>query len=179
MKSIVIALGLIFTQCAFADIAKGCSNKLDKYESLVCEMTSSDFQNEDSENEIVSLPIKNLNSWENIICTKDKFNASKLCTLSNSSLMISIYNGKKGILVGQKHFPHKSSAIKIDNGTTFYGKEGVFKNEDKIISELLKGKTVYTRYVEWPYTYNVDDEISLNEFNKAYQKLKSNYDDLK
>lgn len=122
------------------------------------------------------LAVKNsFNGWEFISCRKDRFDHSKFCAIKKSNLIVSIFNGKSGILVGGNHFPGKKSAIKIDNKQSFIGKEGEFKNENSIISQLIKGDMAYTRYIEWPYNYHIDDEISLVGFNEAYQELKKRY----
>lgn len=118
------------------------------------------------------------NKWLISTCEKDRFNGNKFCAMSKSSLMISIYNGTSRIYVGSKHFPGKQSAIKIDEGKTFYGYEGHFKNNAVIFPLLIKGKMVYTRHVQWPYEYNVDNEISLDGFSDAYKELKRRYSEL-
>lgn len=118
------------------------------------------------------------NGWAFIKCEKDRFNNSKYCGMINKDLLVSIYNGKFGILVGGSHYPRSRSALKFDNGKTYYGYEGEFKNETIFLNLLLNGKTAYTRYMEWPYQVNIDNEISLDGFSEAYQELKNRYSKL-
>lgn len=122
---------------------------------------------------------KKINGWERGSCYKDKFDNTKICAMHNNDLMVSIYNSNISIYVGAEHFPRKSSAIKVDSNKTLYGVEGIFKNNNLILNQLMKGKVAYTRYVRWPYEYNVDSEISLDGFTEAYEDLRMRYSQLK
>lgn len=129
---------------------------------------------------VISYPESELykDGWRFIKCEKDRFNGTKFCGMENKDLLVSIYNGKLGILIGSNHYPRSRSALKIDNGKTYYGYEGEFKNETIFLNLLLNGKTAYTRYMEWPYQLNIDNEISLDGFSEAYQELKNRYSKL-
>ncbi|MCU4539641.1 hypothetical protein KTJ16_00405 [Acinetobacter bereziniae] len=129
---------------------------------------------------VISYPESELykDGWRFIKCEKDRFNNSKYCGMINKDLLVSIYNGKFGILIGGNHYPRSRSALKFDNGKTYYGYEGEFKNEAIFLNLLLNGKTAYTRYMEWPYQLNIDNEISLDGFSEAYQELKNRYSKL-
>lgn len=119
--------------------------------------------------------LKSENEWHFWECEKDHFNNDKKCSMSKKNLIVLILNGKTFIQIGANHFPHESSAIKIDNNRTIYGKEGIFRNNNQILNEMLSGKKAAIRFVEWPKSYNIDDEIDLIGFSEAYQKLKMDY----
>lgn len=129
---------------------------------------------------VISYPESELykDGWRFIKCEKDRFNGTKFCGMENKDLLVSIHNGKFGILIGSNHYPRSRSALKIDNGKTYYGYEGEFKNEAIFLNLLLNGKTAYTRYMGWPYQLNIDNEISLDGFSEAYQDLKNRYSKL-
>lgn len=151
----------------------------DRLEQLSKNLANSTYNESDLiQGVTLNVSLKDTDQWNIIKCQKDRFNGSKFCAMSKNSLLVSIYNGHPSILVGSEHFPRKSTAIKIDGGKTFYGSEGSFDNQRTIIDLLSKGKIVYTRYVQWPYEYNVDDEISLDGFNEAYKELKRRYSEL-
>lgn len=119
------------------------------------------------------------NEWTYGSCYKDRFNGAKICSMHNKNIMIAIINGEQNIYIGNNHYPGKKTAVKIDNGITYYGKEGYFYNSKVIIEDMKKGNVIYTRYVEWPYEYNVDSEISLIGFTKALNNLRHRYSEIK
>lgn len=189
MRYIVIVFFVLFFSDVYAAFDDDCSIYTVEFERKSCKFSKPPEVSEIKEDyskpydidfNDSQLAVKNgVNGWEFISCNKDRFDQSKFCAIKKSSLMVSIFNGRSGILVGGNHFPGKKSAIKIDNKQSFTGKEGEFNNQNSIISQLLKGDVVYTRYIEWPYSYNVNDEISLDGFNEAYQELKKRYAALK
>ncbi|EPW3466519.1 hypothetical protein ACWJ7M_003525 [Acinetobacter baumannii] len=119
------------------------------------------------------------NEWNYGSCYKDRFNGAKICSIHNKNIMVAIINGEQKIYIGSNHYPGKKTAVKIDNGITYYGKEGYFNNSKVIIDEMKKGNIIYTRYVKWPYEYNVDSEISLIGFTNALNNLRQRYCEIK
>lgn len=125
-------------------------------------------------------PPKNLLFDWNYHCSVDKFNGGKFCSLSksNSEVMVSIYNNRLSVYVGKNHYPDSLSAIKIDSNQSNYGKEGQIQNPKKVIDQMMSGKTVFTRYQQWPYRYNQDSQVDLNGFAKEYAEMLREYQQL-
>ncbi|MDA3487167.1 hypothetical protein MJ021_17930 [Acinetobacter baumannii] len=121
----------------------------------------------------------NQKGWAFYNCKKDRFNGNKTCYLKNNDLTLVIINGNLEIFVGKDHFPDRKSAIKVDDNQTIYGYEGNFKQDSMILNQMLKGKIVYLRYVEWPYDSYIDSEVNLEDFTKQYEKLKEMYKSIK
>lgn len=114
--------------------------------------------------------------WKNS-CSKDRFNNTKSCSLTNSysDVMVTIISGRYGVYVGRKHYPRTQSAIKIDENAPIYGYEGISNTPQKIIEQMKNGKTAYTRYKEWPYEYNKDGEVDLTGFKEAFNQMLEEY----
>lgn len=110
--------------------------------------------------------------WD-VDCSKDRFNATKRCSLSkySSNLLVMKVNGRYSVYVGRNHYPRSQSALKVDNNSTMYGYEGIIRNPEKAIEQLKKGKVAYTRYSEWPYDYNLDGEVDLNGFSEKFEEM--------
>lgn len=113
----------------------------------------------------------------NSSCSKDKFNGTKICSLSkaHSDVMVSIINGRYSVYVGGNHYPNTQSAIKIDDNSPIYGIEGSSKTPQKVIEQMKNGKIAYTRYKEWPYEYNQDGEVDLTGFKDKFEQMKEEY----
>lgn len=111
-----------------------------------------------------------LNDWYPV-CNKDRFNGSKICTLSKDPLLVMLKDGTYAVSVGKHHYPKSKSAIKIDNNATIYGYEGISESPKKVIEQLKKGKKVFTRYQEWPYRQNLDREIDLTGFPGKFEEM--------
>ncbi|WP_336957534.1 hypothetical protein [Acinetobacter johnsonii] len=117
--------------------------------------------------------------WKTV-CSKDKFNGSKSCTLSkmHSDVMVFIIDGRYSVHVGRNHFPRSQSIIKIDDHTPIYGYEGSSNTPQKAIEQMKRGKVAYTRYKEWPYTYDRDSEVDLTGFSEKYEQMLEEYKQL-
>jgi len=111
-------------------------------------------------------------------CNKDRFNGAKICTLSKDKVLVMLKDGDYAVLVGKRHFPRSKSAIKIDNNATIYGSEGISQSPNKVIEQLKRGKKVFTRYQEWPYEYNRDNEIDLRGFPEKFEEMLKLYKQL-
>lgn len=113
----------------------------------------------------------------NYICSKDKFNGKKSCSLNKaySNVMVSIFDDRYSVYVGRNHFPRSQSAIKIDDNTPTYGHEGLSNTPKNVIEQMKKGKVAYTRYKEWPYEYNQDGETDLTGFAEKYNEMLDEY----
>ena len=125
-------------------------------------------------------PESSLTTKWNANCSKDRFNGLKSCSVSSYASDIFVYfsKGQYSILIGRNHYPRTSSAIKIDENATIYGYEGVSQTPLKVLKQMINGKVAYTRYKEWPYEYNKDNEVKLDGFAEALEKMKSDYDRL-
>lgn len=117
-----------------------------------------------------------LNSWD-ISCNVDRFEGTKICSLNkrNGDIMVAIINGNYSVYIGRKHYPNTSSAIKIDDNQPIYGREGISQNPKLAIEQMKKGKIAYTRYKEWPYEYNKDNQSDLTGFTIKWNELLSRY----
>lgn len=111
-------------------------------------------------------------------CDKDKFNERKMCYMHQKDLFVFLINGSFSVSVGLNQFPRSSCALKIDNNKTLYGVEGQFNNSLGIIEQLKKGKVASTRYQQWPYERNVDEEVTLLGFSEALDFIKMRYKQL-
>ncbi|MCU4378846.1 hypothetical protein [Acinetobacter haemolyticus] len=118
-----------------------------------------------------------LKDW-NLVCDKDRFNGSKSCMLSKDTVLIMLRDGKYAVSVGKRHVPRSQSAIKIDNNATIYGKEGISESPEKVIKQLNHGSKVFTRYQEWPYKHNRDDEVDLTGFPEKFEEMLELYKQL-
>ncbi|MCL6238776.1 hypothetical protein M5F66_10620 [Acinetobacter sp. ANC 5033] len=116
----------------------------------------------------------------NVHCSKDRFNGLKSCSISTYASDVFVYfsKGQYSILIGRNHYPRTSSAIKIDDNAAIYGYEGISETPLKVLKQMMNGKIAYTRYKEWPYEYNKDNEVKLDGFSEAIEKMKTEYKNL-
>lgn len=144
--------------------------------SVILTNKSSKYENLKVEKETYYPDKKSLDKWYSN-CTKDKFNGIKSCTLNTNFGDIIIYyaHSKYAVWVGRNHYPNTQSAIKIDNNATIYGHEGDSNTPLKVIEQMKKGKVAYTRYKEWPYLSNKDNEAGLEGFSEALDEMKTKY----
>jgi len=119
----------------------------------------------------------NLDNW-NVHCHKKKFDHAKVCSMYSGDLWVFLINGKYSVEVGDDHYPRTKAGLRIDNGSAIYGYEGEIPNPINVIEKLKKGKTAYTRYQEWPYTYNTDGEVNLSGFTENFNKMLKQYKEL-
>lgn len=114
--------------------------------------------------------------WVN--CRKKKFDNEKSCYMNAGDLWVFLINGKYSVNVGNNHYPRTKAGLKIDNGSAIYGYEGELPKPLSIIERLKKGKVAYTRYQEWPYQYDTDEEVSLKDFTKQFNEMIKQYKNL-
>ena len=126
--------------------------------------------------QIISYDPSLLGDWSSS-CKKDKFNNAKQCTLYRlrGQITVSVINGNYLVKVGSNHFPSSNSALKVDSNETLYGTEGSIKNPRKAIEQMKSGKIAYTRFKEWPYQSNKDDEEPLDNFKDAFDQMMIEY----
>ncbi|TCB73759.1 hypothetical protein [Acinetobacter sp. ANC 4173] len=113
-----------------------------------------------------------------VTCYKKPFDNKKVCSMHSGDLSVFLINGKYSVDVGNDHYPNTKAGLRIDNGSAIYGYEGEIPNPLNVIEKLKKGKTAYTRYQEWPYTYDVDNEIDLSRFSEHFNKMLKQYKEL-
>jgi hypothetical protein len=116
-------------------------------------------------------------SWS-VSCEKKKFDHMKICDMHEGDLWVFLINGRYSVSVGSDHYPGSKGGLRIDNGSAIYGYEGELPKPLSIIERLKKGKVAYTRYQEWPYQYNEDDEVSLKDFTKQFNEMIKQYKNL-
>ncbi|MFB2539465.1 hypothetical protein [Acinetobacter sp. c3-l95] len=97
------------------------------------------------------------------------------CSMYRDGVWLLKIDGLEYVSVGKDHFPNRPSAIKIDDKQPFYGKDGMFKENMKIIEQMQTGKVLYYRYREFPHDFNIDKSISLQGFDDAYQQFLKRY----
>lgn len=123
----------------------------------------------------------NIENWRlnwNINCQKKSFDNKKVCSMTLGDVWVFLINGKYSVDVGNNHYPRTKAGLRIDNGPAIYGYEGEIPNPMYVIEKLKKGKTAYTRYQEWPYTYDIDKEVNLSRFNEHFNKMLKQYKEL-
>ena len=116
-------------------------------------------------------------SWS-INCEKKKFDNMKICYMHEGDLWVFLTNGRYSVSVGSDHYPGSQGGLKIDNSSAIYGYEGEFPKPSSVIERLKKGKVAYTRYKKWPYEYNKDGEVSLEDFTKKFNEMLKQYKNL-
>lgn len=106
-------------------------------------------------------------------CRKDEMNDTHYCAMSRGALVVGAYGGSSRFVnVGSEHYPGSTIALRIDKETpvTAPADPGFSSaQEAALISEMSKGTSVLTRYMEWPYETNKDKQVSLFGFNSALQ----------
>lgn len=117
-----------------------------------------------------------IKEW-NISCRVDRFEGTKICSMNQryGDIMVAIINGYHNVYVGRDHYPGTLSAVKIDGNKPFYGKEGMIQNPKLVIEQMKRGKVAYTRYKEWPYEYNKDNQSDLSGFTLKWVEMQNRY----
>lgn len=114
------------------------------------------------------------NDW-NVSCKKEIIHDVSTCVIYKEDLWIALSGGgSPEISVGNNQYPGSSAFIRIDSAPAIQspgGNEGAFSpaQSKNILSKLMSGKSVSTRYANWPYNANQDKQFNLNGFNEAYQ----------
>lgn len=111
-------------------------------------------------------------------CSKDRFDNTKRCYLERKDLAVILVNGNYYILIGTNHYPRSKSALKIDNNKTLYGTEGIISSSKIAIEQMKRGGVAYTRYREWPYDFNRDDDVDLSGFREGLREMQQQYSKL-
>lgn len=111
-------------------------------------------------------------------CRKKNFDNKKICYMKAGDLWVFLINGKYSVNVGSNHYPRTKGGLRIDNGSAIYGYEGELPKALSIIERLKKGKVAYTRYQEWPYQYDTDEEVNLKDFTKQFNEMIKQYKNL-
>ena len=121
------------------------------------------------------------NNWRNlkgpgnwwIRCGKDAMEDFAYCDMTREDLAVSLYDdGRVFVIIGVNNYPGSKIAIRIDKGKPISGEAGFVGNEArKIIEKLKAGKTVTTRYQEWPYRVNIDKTMNLYGLREALEFL--------
>ena len=91
---------------------------------------------------------------------------------------MSLIEGKYFIEIEKNNSGYKKIAIRIDNKPTIYGVYGVIPEPKLIIEQMKKGRIVYTRYAKYPNGKNIDNEINLDGFTKAFNEMLLQYSKL-
>lgn len=110
-----------------------------------------------------------------ISCNKKKFDNTRICNMYAGNLWIFLIDGRYSVSVGSNHYPRSKGGLRIDNSFVTYGYEGELSKPLNIIEKLKKGKFAYTRYKEWPYTYDIDSEIDLTGFTGSFNDMLEKY----
>ena len=102
------------------------------------------------------------------------------CGLEKGHVLIGIWKDRTPFVrVGHKHYPNSKIAVRIDKNSPISAPEDKgFTNSQSIaiIEQLKEGKSLLTRYQEWPYERNKDKSIEIFGFNQAWEILQNIYD---
>ncbi|WP_052906163.1 hypothetical protein [Pseudomonas fluorescens] len=108
-------------------------------------------------------------------CKKDGMDDTHWCAISKDSVSIGIWkNGSHFISVGNDHFPSSNITLRVDqNAPISATAESGYtdKQVEMLIAQLKSGKSVLSRYQEWPYETNKDKAIDLFGFSEAWEML--------
>ena len=110
-------------------------------------------------------------------CRKDAMTDARSCHVKKGDLWVWAYStGVRRVIIGGDHYPGYAAQIRVDSQaplSTPASGEGVFgpQGAKSAISQLLRGETVVTRYVDWPHRGNVDKTESLYGFKQAYEYM--------
>ena len=108
-------------------------------------------------------------------CDTDRFDGTKTCFMTYKHIAVGIYNGVSIIFINGNSYPRSKSAFKVDNSPTIYGVEDGIYSASKLIQQMKRGRTLYTRYYSWPNQSKVDQEIDLIGFTSAFEYMMSAY----
>lgn len=109
-------------------------------------------------------------NWS-VSCSRDKMSSVRTCLIKKGDLYIFVKQGGKVLVsVGDEHFPHSQTSIKI--GSKRYDtieRDGFFGNGAQLVNLMHNGTPIVTRYMKWPYRTWVDDEFNAYGVNTAVQ----------
>tara|TARA_Y100000815_G_scaffold185010_1_gene168853 strand:+ start:1089 stop:1901 length:813 start_codon:yes stop_codon:yes gene_type:complete len=115
-----------------------------------------------------------LENWD-MRCTIDRIGDSKSCSLSKGHLTVGIWkDGSTLAWVGSNHYPGTAMTVRVDRGRPISaGERSGFSSSQAatIVSQLKSGQSAITRYQEWPYRSNLDEDVDLFGFSQAWELL--------
>lgn len=121
------------------------------------------------------------NRWQYVWCERDRFENYHKCAIFKQDVMLLKVDGLEYLTIGKNHYPNRTIALKIDDNPTRYSNhaDGLFKLDESLLNEMQTGQTLYYRYREFPYDYNIDKSISLKDFNQTYHDFIQRYYEIK
>ncbi|AFJ48038.1 hypothetical protein EBL_c29680 [Shimwellia blattae DSM 4481 = NBRC 105725] len=109
-------------------------------------------------------------------CYQDNMTDKRSCSASKYDLTVTYYdNGASKVALGNNSFSGSRIYARIDGGEVMQGLGyGYFASNDSktIINALLEGKTIRTRWQEWPYQSRVEGRVSGFGFAQVSRYMK-------
>ena len=113
-----------------------------------------------------------------VACRKDPIQDIKSCTLISSTYdfgVTQLANGMRGIVIGSDHYPRSTVAIRIDAQPPHISEPGRYafsgQRAEQILTQLVAGKEMITRYTKWPNNSPVDTKRPIYGLPEALQFL--------
>ncbi|MBJ3814991.1 hypothetical protein F9C28_08645 [Shimwellia pseudoproteus] len=132
------------------------------------------FQGE-QDNPPVTQPDAGGSNWV-LSCYQDNMTDKRSCSARKYDLTVTYYdNGASKVSLGNNNFSGSRIYARIDSGEMMQGLGyGYFASNDSkaIISALLAGKVIRTRWQEWPYQSRVEGRVSGFGFNEVSRYMK-------
>jgi len=120
-------------------------------------------------------------NW-NMQCKSDQMDDTHWCSLSKDDLTVGIWkDGSTFISVGSSHYPRTLVTVRVDRQKPVSANEQTSFSSAQakaIFNQLKAGKSVVTRYQEWPYQSNIDKTTDLYGFTEAWGLLNLVYKNL-
>jgi len=125
---------------------------------------------------------KSGSNWD-ISVRIDKMDDTHFCFLSRGDLVVGIWkDGAPFVRVGSSHYPNSNIAVRVDKNEPVSAPEKTgFTNAQaaRIVEQLSKGKSLLTRYQEWPNQSYKDKSIELFGFPQAWAILQKIFNSVK
>ena len=117
-------------------------------------------------------------NWD-FSCHIDRIDDTHWCRVSKGTLRVGIWkNGTQFLSVGLDRYPNSNIAVRVDKNEPFIAPPARFyikEFTEPIIEQMINGQSIITRYQEWPYQANKDEQLPLFGFNESWDLLNRLY----
>lgn len=106
-------------------------------------------------------------------CKRDAMTQRSFCSANLDDLwLFADHNGRIKVSVGYKHFPRSQTSLRIDaRRFDTMDEDGNFPQSAEILRQLKDGRTLVTRYMQWPNRHWIDVERTLYGAEATIQLL--------
>ena len=114
------------------------------------------------------------NCWT-IDSSKDPIEDFVMCWLIRNDFALAYRNGEyQRVVIGRNNYPESEIVVRVDQQAPFRTAAPGFTADQtqQIITQMLSGRSIVTRYQKWPYKANIDLTTDLYGFKEALQFLK-------